>query len=212
MDEVQPRELDADGILAILNRHAVHYVVIGGMAGILHGSGLTTADLDITPAQDDANLENLSAALEELEAELRVTNAPSVPFPRDPTFLRQMTTVTLRTRLGDLDICFRPTAPGRDEGYTFDDLARKAVLIELDEPVPVASLDDVIASKEASGRPKDLATLGVLYRLREILSEQEGPPSTSAHRHDASQQEHMGAELARDPDRNESEWLDADLG
>lgn len=180
MGELHPRELDADGILTILNRHAVRYVVIGGMAGILHGSGLTTADLDITPALDDANLKNLSAALEELRAELRVTNAPPVPFPRDPEFLRQMTTVTLTTRLGDLDVCFRPTAPGRDDGYTFEDLARNAVLIELDEPVPVASLDDVIASKEASGRPKDLSTLGVLYRLREILNEQGDPPSTSA--------------------------------
>ena len=180
MAELQARELDADGILMILNRHAVRYVVIGGMAGILHGSGLTTADLDITPAQDDANLQNLSAALEELEAELRVTKAPSVPFPIDPALLRQMTTVTLTTRLGDLDVCFRPTAPGRDGSFTYADLARNAVLIELDEPVPVASLDDVIASKEASGRPKDLSTLGGLYRLREILNERESPPSTSA--------------------------------
>ena len=180
MGELQTRELDADGILMALNRHAVRYVVIGGMAGILHGSGLTTADLDITAAQDDENLQRLSSALEELEAELRVTHAPSVPFPIDPLFFRQMTTVTLTTRLGDLDLCFRPTAPGRDTGYTYEDLAANAVLIELDEPVPVASLDDVIASKEASGRPKDLSTLGVLYRLREILAEAEEPPSSRA--------------------------------
>lgn len=178
MDELQPRELDADGILMVLNRHAVRYVVIGGMAGILHGSGLTTSDLDITPAQDDANLQSLSAALADLQAELRVTNSPSVPFPIDPLFLGQMTTVTLTTRLGDLDVCFRPTAPGRDASYTYEDLARKAVMIKLDEPVPVASLDDVIASKEAAGRTKDLSTLGVLYRLREILSEPDDPPTT----------------------------------
>ena len=180
MDDLQTRELDADGILMVLNRHEVRYVVIGGIAGILHGSGLTTADLDITPAQDDANLQRLSRALDELGAELRVTNSPSVPFPIDPVLLRQMRTVTLTTRLGDLDVCFRPSAPGTDAGYTYEDLATKAVLIELDEPVPVASLDDVIASKEAAGRTKDLATLGVLYRLREILAEQKDPPTSRA--------------------------------
>ena len=172
MDDLRPRELDADGILAVLNRHAVRYVVIGGIAGILHGSGLTTSDLDITPAQDDANLRSLAAALEELGAEPRVAYAPPAPFPIDAEFLRQMTIITLTTRFGDLDVCFRPTAPGRDATYTFEDLAQRAVLIELDEPVPVASLDDVIASKEAAGRPKDLSTLGVLYRLREILESQ----------------------------------------
>ena len=110
-----------------------------------------------------------------------MTGQPSVAFPIAPDFLRQLTTVTMTTRLGDLDLCFRPTAPGGPAAtYTYDDLAHNAVIIEMDEPVPVASLDDVIASKEASGRTKDLSTLGTLYRLREVLREQEEPPASRA--------------------------------
>ena len=51
MADGRPQELDAGGILRVLNRHGVRYVVIGGVAGILHGSGLTTQDLDVTAAQ-----------------------------------------------------------------------------------------------------------------------------------------------------------------
>ena len=180
MDNWPPSELDAEGILAVLHRHQVRYVVIGGMAGILHGSGLTTNDLDVTPARDDNNLQNLCAALEELEAKLRVSEGPAVPFPFNPGFLGQLSIATLRTRLGDLDVCFRPTAPGRGASFTFEDLERNAIVIELDHPVLVAGLDDVIASKEAAGRTKDLSTLGTLYRLREILHEGEGTSSGDA--------------------------------
>lgn len=167
-------------MLEILSRHGVRYIVIGGMAGVLQGSALTTFDLDITPARDRQNLNRLAAALEELDAKLRVEEGPPLPFPFDGHFLSQLSIATLRTRLGDLDICFRPAAPGRDNTYTFDELHRNAVTIELDHPVLVASLDDVIASKEAVGREKDLTTLGTLYRLRELLQGQETPPPTDA--------------------------------
>jgi hypothetical protein len=40
----------------------VAFVVIGGFAAVLHGSTLTTDDLDITPAATADNLERLSAA------------------------------------------------------------------------------------------------------------------------------------------------------
>jgi hypothetical protein len=180
MDSSPPAELDAEGILRVLHEHKVRYVVIGGIAGVLHGSGLTTADLDITPARDDENLQRLSHALEELDAKLRISEGPAVAFPFDRQFLAGLSIVNLRTRLGDLDLCFQATGPGRDGTFTYEDLQPNAVTIELDYPVAVAALDDVIASKEAAGRTKDLTTLGTLYRLREILREQEEPPSPGA--------------------------------
>lgn len=178
MPEQPSRELDAEAIFAVLSRHQVRYVVIGGMAGILHGSGLSTLDVDITPAADNENLQRLVKALEELDAKLRVPDGTAVAFPFDAHFLGQLSIATLDTRLGDLDICFRPTAPGRDQTFSYEDLVEDAITIELDESVQVASLDDVIASKEASGRVKDLSTLPVLYRLRELLREDEAPEAT----------------------------------
>ena len=65
---------------------------------------------------------------------------------------------------GELDISFEP------EGGGYDHLLPNAVTIELlGHPVPVASLDDVIASKTAAGRPKDLSALPSLIRHRDRL-------------------------------------------
>jgi hypothetical protein len=55
--------LEADQILACLERHQVRYVVIGGVAAILHGSPQVTFDADVCPAPDARNLEALASAL-----------------------------------------------------------------------------------------------------------------------------------------------------
>jgi hypothetical protein len=57
----------------------VRYVLIGGQAAILHGSPLTTEDVDITPQGDAENLLRLAGALTELEARIRVTSEPEGP-------------------------------------------------------------------------------------------------------------------------------------
>lgn len=64
--------LTFEPIVAALNRHRVNYIVIGGLAVILHGVDIArTLDIDITPASDKGNLKRLSAALKELDAKLR---------------------------------------------------------------------------------------------------------------------------------------------
>ena len=63
----------------------------------------------------------------------------------------------------ELDITFSPSGT---EG--FDDLSRDAIhLTILGVPVDVASLADVIRSKEAAGREKDRLVLPVLRRIAE---------------------------------------------
>ena len=52
-------------ISRILNEEGVHYVVIGGLAAVLHGSSLPTQGVDILPLRDSDNLERLSGALHE---------------------------------------------------------------------------------------------------------------------------------------------------
>ena len=72
-------------------------------------------------------------------------------------------TWTLTTDVGDLDIAFQPSGT---RGYP--DLRRTATDAQLyDVTVPIASLGDVIRSKQAANRPKDQR---VLPTLREILS------------------------------------------
>ena len=54
----------------------VRFVLIGGMAAILHGDVGVTVDIDIAPAYDPDNLERLAAALRALEARIRADGVP----------------------------------------------------------------------------------------------------------------------------------------
>lgn len=174
MTEPTPVPLDDERIVATLNRHRVRYVVIGGYGAVLHGSVLSTDDID-TPDATTANLARLVAALTELGARLRVHGSPEpVGMTLDAETFRSFTTMTLRTDAGDLDIALRPDAPPSRAGgpvthFDYNRLARDALVVEVAERVPVASLDDIIASKEAAGRQKDLERLPELYRLHEAL-------------------------------------------
>jgi hypothetical protein len=159
---LKPREL-----LAPLHQHDVRYVVIGLFAALLQGSPLPTLDLDICVAREASNLDNLARALEDLDARLRTPDDPrGVAFPYDGAFLGQVEVWNLRTRAGDLDVAFTPSGT---RGY--DDLRRDAVAVRVgDLSVPVASLLDVIRSKEAAGRPRDRQALPT---LRELLARSE---------------------------------------
>ena len=159
-------EFRPQAILEVLDRHGVHYVLVGGLAAVLHGAVHVTTDVDIVPEEGKANLERLSAALKELGARIRVTGEPDgVPFDHGAESLARVRMWNLTTALGDLDVTFEPSGT---RGY--EDLRRDVVTLELrDLRVPVASLADVIRSKEAAGRPKDREALPA---LRELLTEQ----------------------------------------
>jgi hypothetical protein len=160
---------DAAAIVAALQKHGVRFVVIGAVAAIAHGSPLPTEDMDITPDRGDDNLESLAAALLDLKARLR-TPRGVVEFPIEPELLAGNTVWTLTTRAGDLDLSFEPTGT---RGY--DDLRRQAVELDLGSGTPalVASLADVIRSKEAANRPKDQAQLPALRQTLEVIRERE---------------------------------------
>lgn len=152
-----------DALLAVLERHEVDYVVIGGLAATIHGSPYPTADVDVTPATDRENLGRLAAALRELGAKLRVEgHLEPVDWPLDERSFDQGTTWTFVTDVGFLDVCLRPDGTA---GYA--DLARDATRIGLTDTltVSVASLADVIRSKEAARRERDLQVLPALRRI-----------------------------------------------
>jgi hypothetical protein len=84
-------------------------------------------------------------------------------FDPHPEMLRKVTTMTLITMRGPLDLCFIPG--GFAAGY--DALRARAVVITVaDTEMPVASLADVIASKRAAGRARTGWTQRARRRLR----------------------------------------------
>ena len=157
-------ELDLGRLLSVLHRHGVAFVLIGGLAAVYHGSPFPTEDADIAPDTQHANLVRLAAVLRELNARIRTEADPEgVPFACDAEGLAAAQTCNLVTDAGDLDLSFRPSGT---QGYP--DLRRDAVTTEIyDVTVQIASLADVIRSKQAANRPKDQR---VLPTLREILA------------------------------------------
>jgi len=162
-----PEALQPQELLEALARHRVDYVLIGGLAATLHGSSALTNDADICPDQSSENLERLAAALRDMKARIRTEGeAEGVAFSADPDFLRRSQIVNLATRFGDFDIAFQPAG-----SRGFEDLVRDAVDMEVDGIiVRVASLADIIRSKEAANRPKDRATLPILYALQDEIA------------------------------------------
>jgi hypothetical protein len=162
-----PEDLDAATIIATLNRHGVRYVVIGAFAAQLRGAPIPrTRDIDITPASDNENLRRLSAALQELNARIRTADvAEGLPFDHDGPSLSRARIWNLTTPFGEFDLSFVPSGT---DGY--EDLARHAHLLEsYGQLIPVADLDDVIRSKEAAGRPKDILHLPILLQTSQRL-------------------------------------------
>lgn len=159
-------ELDLPKLFEVLNRHRVVYVLIGGLAAVYHGSPFPTEDADIAPDRASDNLVRLVSALNELHARIRTDGAPEgLPFACDETSLAAMQMLNLTTAAGDLDLTFEPAGTA---GYP--DLQRDAVDAELyGVTVEVASLADVIRSKQAANRPKDQR---VLPTLRAILAKE----------------------------------------
>jgi hypothetical protein len=166
----QPEDFDAASIIASLNQNGVRYVVVGALAAQLQGAPIPrTRDIDITPATDTDNLQRLSNALHELSAKIRTADVPEgLPFDHDGASLSRVRIWNLTTPFGEFDLSFVPS--GTDG---FDDLARHAHVIEsYGQTVPVADLDDVIRSKEAAGRPKDILHLPILLQTSQRLRRQ----------------------------------------
>jgi hypothetical protein len=103
----------------------------------------------------------LSAALRQLNARIRAGDPEGVEFDPHPALLGSVTVLDLTTRSGDLDVAAQPA--GLPD---YEAVAERAITMEVGGlTVLVASLDDIIRSKEAADRPKDRATLPILHAL-----------------------------------------------
>jgi hypothetical protein len=162
-------ELAPERMLGVLAEHGVRFVIIGGLAAVIHGSPYLTTDVDVVPQRSDENLRRLSDALGAMHARVWTVSVPDgLPFEHDARSLSDANVWNLVTDHGRLDVTFVPS------GTTgFEDLDRDALALTiLGVAVEVASLADVIRSKEAAGREKDRLVLPV---LRRILEEQGSP-------------------------------------
>lgn len=149
------RPLDVERLLTTFARHEVRYLVVGGIAAILHGWPGATADLDLLGAIDKGNFTRLAAALQEL-------GASGEGWDGKPGTIGAATTWSLETDAGPVDLLFVLEPWG-----TYEELRQTAVeMPAFGITIPVVSLDDLIELKRALGRPKDLRVAIELEDLR----------------------------------------------
>ncbi|MCB1033109.1 MAG: hypothetical protein KDD47_04665 [Acidobacteria bacterium] len=160
-----PADFDPARLLAHLVEHELRFIVVGGVAAILHGSPLMTEDLDVVYSTQPENLERLSHALSELKAIYRDPAGRRIQPDLDR--LVSIKTHLLKTEFGSLDLL---KTIGPDLGY--HELLEKSAPVEVEGvQVHVVDLEQLIEAKELAGRPKD--RIGVLY-LRELLDRRSG--------------------------------------
>jgi hypothetical protein len=138
----------------VFNRWGVEYLFIGKSAAVFYGFPDTTQVVDIFPSKSLENRMKLVSALDKLGYELIVENEKG-PFAKKAL-------VQLRSGPFDLDLVFAP-----DGIETFTEAKSRSLLI--DGRFPVASLDDIIASKRAANRQKDRESLPRLEAFHDYL-------------------------------------------
>lgn len=156
--------LDVRRILTSLVDHDVRFVVAGMSAAVLQGAPTTTVDIDVVLLPDFENYEALAAALNELNARRSPDDAGPPIEDRD---LLGESVKQFLTDAGPLDVLPKLIGVG-----PYDVVAARAVEMELrGRRFLVARLEDVLASKEASDRPKDQMALAVLRATLEARAE-----------------------------------------
>lgn len=145
----QPQQ--AVEVAEVFSKHAVEYLFIGKSGAILLGYPASTQDVDLFPKKSEENGRRIVSALAEIgfviieEIEKKIISGNDF--------------VQIKTGPFDLDLIFAP------DGIESFEKARERMIIV--ENFPVANLLDIIASKKASNREKDLNDLPLLEDFRQ---------------------------------------------
>jgi hypothetical protein len=151
---------DPRRLLAALDRHGVRTVVIGQVAGIMHGSQELTGDLDLLWSGTPSDAPKLAVAFADVEALLFDDEHRPVPLDARAFALPKV----LFRSAGAAGDCCTPRLPwgSLDVRGMID---RAESVTDGNVTVHYASLTDLVDMRRASGRPKDLRRAEELRRL-----------------------------------------------
>jgi len=137
---------DFKELFELLNSARVKYLVLGGYAVIHYGYRRATDDLDIWISPDRDNAEKVSQALQGFGFSAGKVK-PSMFVDKGSVFIigREPTRIDLLTQPSGIDF---ETCYARRNTVEWDGV-----------PIPLVSLEDLRANKQASGREKDLADM-----------------------------------------------------
>ena len=142
------------GVFASFERNEVKYLVIGGIAAVLHGVPRATFDLGILIEATSENARRLLKALKEAGLGAASLTTPEARLGNEITVFEDFVRIDAQTR-----------TPGLD----FENAWQHREVMEYQhQRLYVVSRDDLIASKRAGGRDVDLEDV----RLLELDDEQ----------------------------------------
>jgi Nucleotidyl transferase of unknown function (DUF2204) len=148
---------DYKDLLSVFQSHGVKYLVVGGFAVIYHAQPRFTKDMDLFIKADLENAKAIYAALADFGAPLQGI-APEDFTDRNSFF-----------RFGrepkGFDIL--PSIPGVDFDAAWERRIETVIDIATGQTANFISADDLIASKLASGRPRDLADVDDIRKTAE---------------------------------------------
>jgi predicted nucleotidyltransferase len=160
--------VDLAQIIPPLVRAKVDFILIGGMAAILHGSARVTFDVDLVYWRTPENIERLAGALASHGPYLRGA-PPNLPFSWDAKTISGGLNFTLTTKLGDVDLFAEVTG-----GETYSDLLPHSFEVEaFGVRFKCIDLPTLIRIKEAAGRSKDREAVAELRVLLEESQKKE---------------------------------------
>jgi len=165
---VAATESDFDLVFAALAKRKVRYLVVGGVAVVLHGVPRFTADIDLVLALDAPNV------LAALDALAGLSYQPRAPVPlqgfADPS-LRQNWIEEKGLTVFSL---WSPDHPATEvdlfieEPFPFEEAFARATRVDLcTNHVTVVSIADLIDLKRRADRPKDREDIERLMALAE---------------------------------------------
>jgi len=159
-------------VLATLSAAKVRYLVVGGVAVVLHGHLRTTAALDLVVALDEGNARRAVEALESMGFRPRAP-VPAAQFAdpqaRDSWVVEKGLSVfsMWSDQVAGLEVDLFVKEP-----FDFEQGYARSIEVTLDSTsARIASLEDLLAMKRAAGRPQDLADIEAL----EAIAHQERP-------------------------------------
>jgi hypothetical protein len=159
---------DLERTLAALAEAQVRYLVVGGVAVVLHGHLRVTADLDLVVQLEPANVRRAITALDGLGFR------PRAPVTATDFADAEIRESWVRDKGMMVFSLWNPELPGFEvdlfvrEPFDFDSVYQRAVRVDLETcPVTVISLQDLIELKQAAGRPRDQEDVAALRALGE---------------------------------------------
>jgi len=146
---------DFRDFLALLAKHNVRHLVVGGYAVAVHGYPRFTGDLDVFIALDPQTAQAVADAFYEfgfsksdIDAETFLVPKSIVEIGHEPLKLQVMNAIS---------------------GVVFEEAYNRRQMVRIDElEVPFIGYEDLVRNKSATGRGKDRVDVEELERRRQI--------------------------------------------